>query len=292
MGVTLAQSYRRCRQLNRRSGTTYYAATWLLPAAKRRHVHALYGFCRHADDIVDGAGAVAAPERRQALDAFAARFFADLAAARSDDPILKAVVHTTLTHGIDQQCFRRFVRSMSMDFGVDRYPTFADLLVYMDGSAAVIGEMMLPILGPASPAAVGPARDLGIAFQLTNFCRDVAEDLDRGRVYLPADEVDGFGAWPALKERRVTAGWAELMRFQLERARRYYASAERGLDLLPPRESHCVGVARDLYGRILDGIEEAGYDVFSARVRIPTLTKVGVAARSRSRPGTIGHSMP
>ena len=148
----------------------------------------------------------------------------------------------------------------------------------MDGSAAVIGEMMLPILEPRTDAATGPARDLGLAFQLTNFLRDVGEDLDRGRVYLPAEDVQRFGADP--RRRRADEPWRRLMRFEIERARRLYASADEGIALLPPASARCVRAARILYAEILDEIEAAGYDVFSARARVPTWRKAVVAARA------------
>ncbi len=199
--ITLDASYARCRELNKAYGTTYYAATFVLPRVKRHHVHALYGFCRYADDIVDDLGPAPVDVREKALTDFGERFFADLADGDSDDPVLKAVVHTVKAFSIDPDCFRRFLRSMTMDLTVARYETFDDLLEYMDGSAAVIGEMMLPILEPSSPAAVPHARDLGIAFQLTNFLRDVSEDIDRGRVYLPQEDLRRFGANPG--ERRV-----------------------------------------------------------------------------------------
>ncbi|HWC12510.1 MAG TPA: phytoene/squalene synthase family protein [Acidimicrobiales bacterium] len=308
MSVTLEESYARCRQLNRRYGTTYYWSTALLPPVKRHHVHALYGFCRYADDIVDnvgrpgggpsppprrrwgliparrgGLGSAASPDERQAaLADFGDRFFSDLAAGRSDDPVLKAVVHTVRAFDIDPDCFRRFLRSMAMDFTVERYETFEDLLDYMDGSAAVIGEMMVPILEPVSPAAFPHARDLGIAFQLSNFWRDVAEDLDRGRVYLPQEDLRKFDADPWA--RRVTPEWCELMAFEIGRTRRYYESADVGIAMLPPRSARCIRGARTLYAGILDQIELAGYDVFSRRVRVPTWRKLAVAVRI-SRPG-------
>ena len=277
--VTLEESYERCRQLNKRYGTTYYWSTCLLPRVKRRHVHALYGLCRYADDIVDDLGPAPVEEREAALAAFGERFFTDLAAGRSGHPVLKAVVDTVLAFAIDPDCVRRFLRSMTMDLSIEAYETFDDLLVYMDGSAAVIGEMMLPILEPSAPEAFGPARDLGLAFQLTNFLRDVGEDLDRGRVYLPQEDVRKFGAEEALAERRVTPEWAELMRFEIERTRDLYASADTGLPLLPPASARCVAGARALYSQILVGIEDAGYDVFGARVRVPTWKKLAVAAR-------------
>jgi phytoene synthase len=153
--------------------------------------------------------------RERALKVFGDRFFADLAAGKSSDPVLRAVVDTVLTCKIDPECFRRFLRSMTMDLTVEKYETWADLLVYMDGSAAVIGEMMLPILEPTNAAAIGPARDLGNAFQLTNFLRDVNEDLDRGRVYIPQEDVKRFGV--DLSERRCSPQFVELMKFEIAR---------------------------------------------------------------------------
>ena len=284
MSVTLEESYERCRQLNRRYGTTYYWSTYLLPRVKRHHVHALYGLCRYADDIVDDLGPAPVARREEALADLGRRFFADVARGHSDHPVLKAVVHTVRAFDIDPECVRRFLRSMTMDLTVTTYETFDDLLDYMDGSAAVIGEMMLPILEPSDAGAFGPARDLGIAFQLTNFLRDVNEDLDRGRVYVPQEDVRKFWAETALAQRRVTPEWAELMRFEIERNRSYYASADTGIPLLPPSSAPCIRGARALYSGILDRIEAAGYDVFSTRVRVPTWQKLAVAARL-ARPG-------
>jgi len=277
--LSLEASYENCRRLNKRYGTTYYWSTSLLPRVKRHHVHALYGLCRYADDIVDDLGPVPLAERERALAEFGECFFADLAAGRSDHPVLKAVVHTVRAFDIDPDCVRRFLRSMTMDLSVETYETFEDLLEYMDGSAAVIGEMMLPILEPLDEAAFGHARDLGIAFQLSNFWRDVGEDLDRRRVYVPQEDVRTFGAEAALLERRVTPAWVELMRFEIERTRSYYASADLGIPMLPPVGARCIAGARSLYSGILERIEAAGYDVFSSRVRVPTWQKLAVAAR-------------
>jgi 15-cis-phytoene synthase len=277
--VTLDESYELCRQLNRRHGTTYYWSTMLLPKVKRHHVHALYAFCRYADDIVDEPRAAPdAPEAtEQALAELGQRFFADLERGRSDDPVLKAVVHTVRAFDIDPDCFRRFLRSMTMDLTITRYETWKDLCHYMDGSAAVIGEMMLPILEPVDQAARPHARDLGDAFQLTNFLRDVAEDLDRGRVYLPQEDLRRYGADPSRRE--ATAEWVELMRFEIGRCRRLYVSADIGIGMLPPQSARCVRAARVLYSRILDVIEDQGYDVFSRRARVPTWQKAVLVAK-------------
>jgi phytoene synthase len=274
----LRGSYAHCEAVNRRHGTTYYWSTRILPAAKQPHVFAVYAFCRHADDIVDDLGDASPETRAAALAAFGDRFLEDLERGRSDHVLLAATVHTARQWGIDPDCFRRFLRSMAMDLTIDRYETWEDLCGYMDGSAAVIGEMVLPILEPLDPAAVGPARDLGLAFQLTNFLRDVDEDLDRGRVYLPQEDLRRFGADP--HERRVTPEWVDVMRFEIDRARELYESADTGIALLPNRSARCIAAARVLYAGILDRIEAAGYDVFAARARVPTSTKLRVAARS------------
>jgi 15-cis-phytoene synthase len=276
-GVTLEASYAHCRELNRRYGTTYYWSTFALPRVKRHHVWALYAFCRHADDIVDDMGDVAPDVRAKALADFGDRFFADLDRGASDDPVLRAVVHTVRAFGHDPECFQRFLRSMTMDLTVDRYETWDDLLVYMDGSAAVIGEMMLPILEPSTPAARPHARDLGLAFQLTNFLRDVAEDLDRGRVYLPQEDVERFGA--DVHNRVVDDSFRALMRFEIARCRELYASADLGLAMLPRSSRRCVGAARVLYSRILERIEARDFDVFTTRARVPTAEKAFVVAK-------------
>ena len=274
--VTLDESYEICRLLNKRSGTTYYWSTNILPKVKRHHVHALYGFCRYADDIVDDLGSDATTDdRANALAAFGNRFLADLETGRSGHPVLKAVVHTVRAFDIDVDCFRRFQRSMTMDLSVQTYETYADLRHYMDGSAAVIGEMMLPILEPRDLAAATPhARDLGDAFQLTNFLRDVAEDLDRERVYIPQQDLAKFGADP---HRRVSDGpWKDLMRYEIARCRELYASADLGTVMLPPTSQRCIQAARDLYSGILDKIEDADYDVFTSRVRVTNSRKLAM----------------
>jgi len=274
--ITLDESYEACRRLNRAYGTTYYWSTYALPRVKRHHVHALYGFCRYADEIVDDPAFGNAADRKDALAAFSELFFTDLARDGSDDEVLKAVIHTIRAFRIDPDLFRRFLHSMEMDLTIDRYETYSDLGQYMDGSASVIGEMMLPILEPRSPAALVPARALGEAFQLTNFLRDVDEDLDRGRIYLPQEDLARFGADPTT--RRVDDAWRALMRFEIDRARALYERADFGVDLLPASSARGIRAARVLYARILDVIEAADYDVFTTRARVPAWQKTLVVA--------------
>ncbi len=176
-----------------------------------------------------------------------------------------------LTTDIDPECFDRFFGAMAMDLTVTSYETWDDLCGYMEGSAAVIGEMMLPVLQPLTPAAREPARALGLAFQLTNFLRDVNEDLDLGRVYLPQADLRRFGV--DLTLRRSTPEWRAFMAFQIERNRALYRLADTGIPMLPSRSAKCVAAARELYSQILDRVEQADYDVFSHRVRVPTIRK-------------------
>ena len=283
----LQASYARCERLHRAYGTTYYWATRALPPSDRPHVHALYGLCRYADEIVDAPDRGDTATRAAALEALAERFDRDVEVGVSDHPILAAAVDTALHLDIDPDLFRRFFASMRMDLSVTRYRTHADLLDYMDGSAAVIGELMLPVLRPPDPdAARGGARALGIAFQLTNFLRDVAEDLDRGRVYLPEEDLARFGADPW--RRCVDPAWRAFSRFQIGRIRAIYHEADAGIALLPPRSAKVIRGARRLYSGILDRIEAADHDVFSVRARIATPVKLAVVGREMLRRSEAG----
>ena len=274
----LASSYETCRALNRKHGTTYYWSTFVLPKAKQPFVHALYGFCRYADEIVDDLASTASIEEKAAdLAAFGDQFFVDLNYGSSTHPVLAAVVDTVRRNDIDAECFRRFLRSMTMDLTVETYDTYADLERYMDGSAAVIGEMMLPVLEPITPEALAHARDLGNAFQLTNFLRDISEDLDRQRQYVPQEDLRTFGV--DLTSRTCTPAFIELMKFEIDRCHELYRSADIGLGMLPEVSRRCIGSARMLYARILDKIVENDYDVFAQRVRVPTWQKLAVVGR-------------
>lgn len=290
--MNLTASYERCRDLHRRHGRTYYLATMLLPAWKRRHVHALYGFTRYADEIVDrhdGPVGATPADRAAQLTAWGDEFLAGLRGEPVDDPLLPAVLHTIRVFDLDLDDFAKFLDSMAMDLTVREYETYDDLLAYMEGSAAVIGTMMLPILETGSPAAARePARQLGFAFQLTNFIRDVAEDLALGRLYLPLADLDAFGVTradlqAAAAGRPPTAAIRDLIAYECERAREHYALAEPGIDLLAPGSRACIRTARVLYGGILDEVARAGYDVFAGRATVPNRRRVAVAATQVGR---------
>ncbi|MFI1992615.1 phytoene/squalene synthase family protein [Actinoplanes sp. NPDC020271] len=289
METDLAAAYERCRELHREHGRTYYLATRLLPAWKRRHVHALYGFTRFADEIVDRTEDQPPAQRAAELNAWSSLFLAGLRGEPVDDPLLPAVLHTIAVFGLDLEDFEKFLRSMEMDLTVTGYPTYEDLLEYMEGSAAVIGTMMLPILGTSDPvAAREPARQLGFAFQLTNFVRDVAEDLDRDRVYLPEEHLAAFGVTvDDLRARVATPPIRALIKAEVDRAREHYAAAAPGIPLLEPASQACMRTAFQLYGGILDEIEAADYDVFVRRATVPNRRRAAVAVRSLlTWPGT------
>ncbi|WP_439381004.1 phytoene/squalene synthase family protein [Amycolatopsis lexingtonensis] len=279
-GITdpgLRQAYRRCREVNARHGRTYFLATRMLSPAQRPAVHALYAFARRLDDLVDEPAPGATPERIAAtLHDVERRFFAALAAGHSDDPLLTAVLDTIGRHGIAEAHFRAFFASMRMDLTVTGYPTRAALDEYVHGSAEVIGLQVLPVLGTvvARAEAAPRAAALGKAFQLTNFLRDVAEDLDRGRVYLPEDELAADGVdrdrllW-CTRARRTDPAVRRALAGQVARTRRIYAEARPGIAMLHPASRPCVTTAFDLYGGILDRIEAADFNVFGGRARVP-----------------------
>jgi phytoene synthase len=289
----LAEAYARSQAINRAHGRSYYLATRLLPAVKRPHVHALYGFTRYADDIVDTVGPEDGPLiRQQRLDDWGSAFLAGLAGAPVSDPLLPAVLNTVATYDLDLEDFDKFLRSMAMDLKVTSYRTYDDLLGYMEGSAAVIGTMMLPILGLSAGAdpvvARRSARQLGLAFQLTNFIRDVGEDLERGRIYLPEEDLDRFGVTPQrlaldTARGRSTQPVLELIRHECGRAVAHYQAALPGLAMLEPRSRICIRAAFGLYGGILDEVGRRGYEVLAGRVRVPRRRKAGILAAALSQ---------
>ena len=289
MDTDLAATYERCRELHKRHGRTYYLATKLLPAWKRRHVHALYGFTRYADEIVDQTSDLPADARAERLNAWSGAFVAGLRGEPVDDPLLPAVLHTIAVFDLEVDDFATFLRCMAMDLTETSYATYDDLLDYMEGSAAVIGTMMVPILGSGDPAAARePARQLGFAFQLTNFIRDIAEDLERGRVYLPESHLGRFGVTRRdLVRGRTTPAVKELIRYEIGVARRHYEAAAPGILMLDPGSQACMRTAFALYGGILDEIEANDHDVFGRRATVPNRRRAAVAMRSLlTKPGT------
>ncbi len=272
-------SYERCRRLNAAHGKTYYLATLLLPPAKRPYVHALYGFARYADEIVDDlSSTLTDDEKAEWLTGWGEQFLADLDRGSSDDEVCMAVVDTVQTWKIPTEHFTAFLHSMRMDLTVTQYRTYQDLHEYVYGSAAVIGLQMVPILEPTAPEAYDRAMELGIAFQLANFIRDVGEDLDRGRVYLPLDELAAYGVTRDDLEGRVaTPVIKEALRFQVQRVRDLQSRSRDGVGMLHPSSRDCIAAASTLYCGIVDQVEAIDYEVFSRRAKVPLTRRLAVA---------------
>ena len=275
----LRASYTECKRLNSLHGKTYYLATLLLPKAKRPHVHALYGFARYADEIVDDlASTLTIEEKAALLKNWGDGVLSDIRSGTSKDPVGRALVDTVNRFTIPIELFEAFLHSMEMDLSVTHYETFADLSEYVYGSAAVIGLQMVPILGATDPAAYAAAEKLGVAFQLANFIRDVSEDLDRGRIYLPLAELAASGVTPEmLAAKRLTPEIKSALIFQIERVRRLQSEATAGIKLLDAASQLCINAASELYCGIVDEVEKINYEIFTHRATTSTWRRIKVA---------------
>lgn len=278
----LRASYTECKRLNALHGKTYYLATLLLPKSKRPHVHALYGFARYADEIVDDlASTLSLTEKRNLLEEWSSQLLRDISSGTSNDHIGRALVDTVQRFKIPSAYFEAFLHSMAMDLDTTEYQDFDALSEYVYGSAAVIGLQMVPILGTLpgrEREALFAAEKLGIAFQLANFIRDVGEDLDRGRIYLPLNELAQFGIDRAALERRtVTPQLVAALKFQIERVRNLQREANLGIEALHPSARPCIEAASELYCGIVDEVERNDYQIFDKRAKTSRLRRIRVA---------------
>ena len=284
-GITDSQlraSYEECKRLNSLHGKTYYLATLLLPKAKRPFVHALYGFARYADEIVDDlASTLTDAEKAAELKTWGDGVLSGLKSGDSNDQVGRALIDTVNRFAIPHEHFVAFLHSMTMDLTVTEYANYEALMEYVYGSAAVIGLEMVPILGALSPGAYEPAEKLGVAFQLANFIRDVGEDLDRGRVYLPQDELAQYGVdREMLEARKLTPQITAALKFQIERVRQLQREATPGILQLEPASRPCIEAASELYCGIVDEVEAIGYDIFNKRAKTSTGRRLRVAGKA------------
>ena len=284
-GITdpqLRASYEECKRLNALHGKTYYLATLLLPKAKRPFVHALYGFARYADEIVDDlASTLTDAEKAAELKTWGDGVLSGLKNGESNDQVGRALIDTVTRFNIPHEHFVAFLNSMTMDLTVTEYANYEALMEYVYGSAAVIGLEMVPILGALSQGAYEPAEKLGVAFQLANFIRDVGEDLDRGRVYLPQDELAQFGVdREMLEAQKLTPEITAALKFQIERVRQLQREATPGILQLEPASRPCIEAASELYCGIVDEVEAIGYDIFNKRAKTSTGRRMRVAGKA------------
>jgi len=283
MDPDLRASYLECKRLNSLHGKTYYLATLLLPPAKRPFVHALYGFARYADEIVDDLASILTEEEKaNSLKEWGDGVLADIRSGKSKDHVGSALVDTVKRFNIPIAHIEAFLNSMKMDLTITEYHSYEDLFEYVYGSAAVIGLQMVAVLGTNSDTDIKEANiaaeKLGIAFQLANFIRDVGEDLDRGRIYLPITELQAHGVTREMLENRiVTPQIKSALKEQIRRVRILKEESATGIKLLSADSRSCIEAASELYCGIVDEVEKINYEIFTKRAKTSTLRRVKVA---------------
>ena len=278
-GLTLdvRESYRHCQQVTRRAARNFYFAFITLPPHQRRAIYAVYAFCRLCDDIADEPAPVAEQVQRLAgtRNALARAY-----AGEPEGPVFTALAHAAAAHRIPETYFQEVIAGVEMDLTQQRYNTFEKLRTYCSRVASTVGLICIEVFGYQDPRAKEFAIDLGLAMQLTNILRDIKEDAERGRVYLPQDELAEFGySEESLHRGIIDESFLALMRFQARRAREYFDRGARLMPLLSLRSRACPAVLHGLYSRLLDKIEARGFDVFQGRTRLPTQEKLLLIAK-------------
>lgn len=283
-GMDHATALKACRALHKKQGKSYYFAAMFFPKPMREATYALYAFFRVADEVVDAPG-IDPGQALVRLDGFRKAWHEAYATKQAEDPVLYAAQEVFHQYDIPLAYADVFLEAMAQDLSKARYATYAELERYMYGSAAVVGLMMTRVIGTDGSAwedVAEPAKKLGEAMQLTNFLRDVKEDMeDRGRVYLPQDELAAAGLADGDLARHVhDRRWEQFMRTQVARADRLYAEAEPGIRRLHPSGRFAVRLASRLYQQILRKIEGQAYDIFTSRAKTSTAEKIAIAWKS------------
>jgi phytoene synthase len=280
MSTTLAESYRLCSRIARRTGKNFYYSFIVLPRAKRQAMCAIYAFMRRSDDIADGAGNPALAS--EGLRAWRATVEVALHGENSSEPTLPALVDTVKRYRIESRYFHELLDGAEMDQHVSRYETFEQLYRYCYHVASVVGLIVLPIFGYKDEAAKVPAEACGIAFQLTNILRDVKEDAQLERIYLPREDLKRFGVEEAdIMDSRATPQFLKLMKFEAARAREYYAKARPLVSMIEPDSRGTLAVMIAIYGGILDKIERNNFAVFDQKMRLSIPEKLAIVLRHR-----------
>lgn len=262
--------------------TTYYSKSFylsasMLPHAKRWATFAVYGFCRYADNLIDKQRSRASAEVLHEVQFLRQELEIAYRTGESEHPILRPYVVVALRYGIPLEYALDLLNGVEMDVEVSRYPDFAALYLFCYRVAGVVGLMMTHILGYKDQSVFDYAEKLGVAMQLTNILRDVQEDCNMGRIYLPLAELHAFGCSENnIFEARMTASFRELMKFQLERAQSYYEAAQPGIHLLKPDAQYAIYSASRIYRGILKRIRARDYNPFLGRVFVPQHRKMGI----------------
>jgi phytoene synthase len=277
MATELDNAYDLCRRITKSEAKNFHYAFRTLPNRKRRAIYAAYAFFRRVDDVVDGDEPL--DVKRRQLDE--ARDLLD-PGKNEDGPdhVLVALRHAIDEHSIPIDYFEDFVDGMEMDLVQTRYGSFEELRRYCYGAASAAGLISITVFGYTDPKAEEYAVDLGIAMQLTNILRDLGEDAGRDRIYIPADELEKYGYSEAeLLSGTINDAFRELMSFQVERARQFFASGARLVPLVSPDSRACPSALAGVYGAILDRIEASDYDVFASRIGLSPVEKLLLVAR-------------
>jgi 15-cis-phytoene synthase len=289
----LRRSYAQAERTTALWARSFHFASRFLPRPKRRAVFALYDYCRFADNLVDLRGSRPADEVRAELEALASLVRSLHAGADAPPERWLALADTLRRYEVPLEPLLALLDGVAMDLERVRYPDYSALHRYCRLVAGGVGLMLGPVLGATSNRFREPGVGLGVAMQLTNVLRDVGEDLDNGRVYLPADELARYGMdQTALERRRVTPSFVALMRFQVTRARRLFLAANDVVDLFPEDGSRLtVRLLQRTYAGILDAIERLGYDVFRRRAYVSGPRKVAILLRAAC-PATLWSGWP
>ncbi len=286
----LSDAYRTCRDIARREAKNFYYAFLALPAAKHNAICAVYAFMRRADDLSDDESLPRAV-RLENLQAWTRAWHAAAATGSSPDPVLTALADARARFAIPLELLDALLQGTAMDLdpargngmALDTYQTFDDLYKYCYLVASVVGLVCIRIFEYGDPEAEKLAEELGIAFQLTNILRDIREDAERGRIYLPLDDLAAHGVHPSLLETPAQASEApelrRLLAFEAARAEAFYLSGRRLLPMIAPDSRPALWVLMTIYHRLLRRVERANYDVFSERISVPTYEKLALLAR-------------
>jgi phytoene synthase len=264
--MRVEEAYRHCESVVGEHARNFKYSFAFLPAAKKRAMAALYAFCRHCDDVSDGPAPVA--EKMRAL-ADVRRLLRDCLAGRFEGPLWTALADATRRFPIPLQTFEYIIEGVEQDLTVTRYAVFGELKDYCFRVASAVGLACLEIFEYTDKAALGYGIDLGIAMQLTNIIRDVGEDAERGRIYLPQEELRQFGVVESdILGGRYSPNFPELMRFQAARARDYFDRARPLPGLLPRHSRSCPMALASVYQELLGEMERGGFRVLDRRARV------------------------
>jgi len=270
------QSYAYCKRTARSRAKNFYYSFVLLSGQQRKAMCAIYAFMRHCDDLSDEPGA-----SRAALDGWRAELTGALEGRFSGHPIWPAFHHTVRRFGIPPEYLYAMIDGVVSDLEPRRFETFEELYRYCYQVASVVGLTVIHIFGFDTSSALPLAEKCGVAFQLTNILRDIREDAGRDRIYLPAEDMRRFGVTEDdLRAGVRSPGFLKLMDFEAARARAYYDESKPLLDLIHPRSRSSLWALIAIYSRLLERIQESGYDVFARRVRLSPMEKSWIIVRA------------